>query len=157
MHILVGQYTNRGRRWLKNKGNRLCAIETTVFIIKPDGVRRGLVPKIYDMIPNGYTIVSREVPVPGRELAEQHYAMHAGRPFFEEIVDNIAKGRVVVCKITGPNAVQVIRDLVGHTDPSQAAPGTIRALGTSKQDNLVHASDSAESAAREIALWFPEG
>ena len=92
-----------------------------------------------------------------REVAEHHYDEHRAKPFFGELVDFITSGHVVVAKVTGPDAIAVLRNLMGATDPAKAATGTIRGdYGTVMLENLVHGSDSPESAARELAMFFPE-
>lgn len=94
---------------------------------------------------------------PSRELAEEHYAVHRGKYFFVNLVEFIISGRVIAMVVEGENVVHVIRELMGATEPSEAAPGTIRGdLATSRRENLIHGADSLETAATEIKLWFPE-
>lgn len=134
--------------------------ERTLVLIKPDGVRRGLVGEIISRIERkGLTLLALELKDVDEALARAHYEEHSARPFFGELVEFISSGPVVAAVLEGPRAIAAFRQLVGGTDPvEKAAPGTIRGdLGLETQFNLVHGSDSAESAAREIALWFPSG
>jgi nucleoside-diphosphate kinase len=132
--------------------------ETTLFIIKPDAVRRGLVGEILSRVERkGLRIEAIRNARIDRALAEQHYSEHADKPFFDELVEFITSGEVIVAKVTGREAISVLRGLMGATDPAKAAQGTIRGdLGIQITENLVHGSDSAESAARELALFFPD-
>ena len=132
--------------------------EQTLVLIKPDGVRRGVVGEIITRIERkGLTLVALELKDVDEALARAHYAEHSERPFFGELVEFITSGPVVAAILQGPRAVAAFRQLAGGTDPvEKATPGTIRGdFGLETQFNLVHGSDSAESAAREIALWFP--
>ena len=132
--------------------------ERTFFLIKPDGVERRLVGTIIDRIERkGLTIVAMDQRFVPRETAEAHYAEHAERPFYGSLLDFITSGPVVAGVIEGPKAIAAWRQLAGGTDPvEKATPGTIRGdFGLETQFNLVHGSDSEESAAREIGLWFP--
>ena len=137
----------------------LCAVtERTLVLIKPDGVERRLVGEIIGRIERkGLNIATLELKNVSDELARQHYAEHEGKPFFASLLEFITSGAVVAAIVEGPRAVAAFRQIAGATDPvEKAAPGTIRgdyALET--QNNLVHGSDSPESAEREIALWFP--
>lgn len=128
----------------------------TLVLIKPDAVRRGLVGEIIRRLENRtLTIKALKTARPSRELAERHYEVHRGKPFFEEVVSFIASGPIVVAVIEGENAIEVVREMIGALDPSSAQPGTIRGDYTlSVKENLVHGSDSSESAEREIAVWF---
>ncbi|HLI38379.1 MAG TPA: nucleoside-diphosphate kinase [Streptosporangiaceae bacterium] len=132
--------------------------ERTLVLIKPDGVRRGLVGDVISRIERkGLGIVAMELRTLDRETARTHYAEHAGKPFFEPLVEFITSGPLVALVAEGPRAVEAFRALAGATDPVQASPGTIRgdhALDVSR--NVVHGSDSAESAEREIKIFFPE-
>lgn len=131
--------------------------ERTLLLIKPDGVERRLVGEILSRIERkGLTLVALELRNVGDELARRHYAEHEGKPFFDPLLEFITSGPVVAAIVQGPRAVAAVRQLAGATDPvDQAAPGTIRGdFGLETQFNLVHGSDSAESAEREIALWF---
>ncbi len=131
--------------------------ERTLVLIKPDGVQRGLVAEILGRIERrGFTLVALDMRTLTREFAETHYGEHRGRDFFEPLVDFITSGPLVAAVIEGPQVISAWRAMQGATNPFEAAPGTIRAdLATSNRLNLTHGSDSAESAAREIALFFP--
>ena len=132
--------------------------EQTLVLIKPDGVQRGVVGEIITRIERkGLTLVARELKHVDEALARAHYAEHSERPFFGELVEFITSGPVVAAILQGPRAVAAFRQLAGGTDPvEKATPGTIRGdFGLETQFNLVHGSDSPESAAREIGLWFP--
>jgi len=127
-------------------------------LIKPDGVQRRAVGDIIGRIERkGLTIAALELRHVSEELARAHYAEHDGKPFFGSLLEFITSGPVVAAIVEGPRAVAAFRQLAGGTDPvEKATPGTIRGdLGLETQSNLVHGSDSAESAEREIALWFP--
>lgn len=133
--------------------------ERTFFLIKPDGVERRLVGTIIDRIERkGLTIVAMDQRAVVKETAEAHYAEHADRPFYSDLLKFITSGKVVAGVLEGPRAIAAWRQLAGGTDPvEKAIPGTIRGdFGLETQFNLVHGSDSEESAAREIALWFPD-
>ena len=130
------------------------------MLIKPDGVQRGVVGDIIGRIERkGLSIVSLELKNVGDALARAHYAEHQDRPFFGSLLEFITSGPVIAAVLEGPRAVAAFRQIAGGTDPvERAAPGTIRGdLGLETQFNLVHGSDSSESAAREIDLWFPAG
>jgi len=133
--------------------------ERTLVLIKPDGVERRLVGEIIGRIERkGLTLVELELRYVSQDLAAQHYAEHEGKPFFGSLLEFITSGPVVTAVVEGPRAIAAFRQLAGGTDPvEKAAPGTIRAdFGLETQFNLVHGSDSIESAKREIALWFPD-
>jgi nucleoside-diphosphate kinase len=133
--------------------------ERTLVLIKPDGVSRGIVGEVIARIERkGLSLVALELRTVERAIAEQHYAEHDGRPFFESLLEFITSGAVVAAVVEGPRAVAAFRQLAGGTDPvDKATPGTIRGdFGLEVQYNLVHGSDSPESAAREIKLWFPD-
>ena len=132
--------------------------ERTLALVKPDGVERRLVGEIIARIERkGLTIAALELKHVSDELARAHYAEHDGKPFFDSLLEFITSGAVVAMILEGPRAVAAFRQLAGGTDPvEKAAPGSIRGdYGLETQFNLVHGSDSPESAAREIALWFP--
>jgi nucleoside-diphosphate kinase len=132
--------------------------ERTLVLVKPDGVARNLVGECLARIERkGLRLVALELRTVDRELASQHYAEHDGKPFFESLLEFITSGPVVAAVAEGPRAVAAWRQIAGGTDPvEKAAPGSIRGdLGLETQSNLVHGSDSPESAAREIKLWFP--
>src|SRR3984893_2033732 len=132
--------------------------ERTLLLIKPDGVERRLWGEIIARIERkGLPVAALEMRVIDDELARQHYAEHDGKPFFTSLLEVITSGPVVVAIVEGPRAVAAFRQIAGGTDPvEKAAPGSIRAdYALETQNNLVHGSDSDQSAAREIALWFP--
>ncbi|WP_343600989.1 nucleoside-diphosphate kinase [Mycobacterium sp.] len=132
-------------------------VERTLLLIKPDGVQRRLVGEIIGRIERkGLAIAALALRTVGDELARHHYAEHAGKPFFESLLEFITSGPLVAAVVEGPRAIAAVRQLAGATDPvDTAAPGTIRGdFGLETQFNLVHGSDSPESAQREIALWF---
>jgi nucleoside-diphosphate kinase len=132
------------------------AEQSTLLIIKPDAVRRGLIGEIFRRVEaKGLRIAEMRTLRIDRELAEEHYGEHREKPFFRELVDFITSGDVVVARVTGEEAIAVLRSLMGPTDPSTAAPGTIRGdFGTVITENLVHGSDSPFSAERELKLFF---
>lgn len=131
--------------------------ERTLVLIKPDGVARGLIGQILGRIESkGFRIVALDLRVVPAEVAQAHYAEHADKPFFGDLVDFITGGPLVAAVIEGPSAISSWRTMMGATNPANAAPGTIRGdLATETQFNVTHGSDSPESAAREIALFFP--
>ncbi len=131
--------------------------ERTLALVKPDGVARGLSGQILDRIQRkGYSIVALELRTLDEATAKAHYGEHDGKPFFDELVSFITSGPLVAAVLEGPEVITAWRTLMGVTDPIKAAPGTIRGdLATQMSENLVHGSDSVESAAREIALFFP--
>ena len=134
--------------------------EETLVLVKPDGVARGLSGEILRRIEaKGYTIVDLRMVTPARELLEAHYEEHQGKPFFEPLVEFMMSGPVVAARVSGNRVIEGFRSLAGTTDPTTAAPGTIRGdlgrdWGLAVQQNLVHGSDSPESAARELDIWF---
>lgn len=133
--------------------------ERTLVLIKPDGVQRQLVGEIIGRIERkGLTIAALELRHVSQDLAAQHYAEHEGKPFFEPLLKFITSGPVVAAIVEGPRAIAAFRQLAGGTDPvEKAIPGTIRGdFGLETQFNLVHGSDSIDSAKREIGLWFPD-
>lgn len=132
--------------------------ERTLVLIKPDGVQRRLIGEIISRIEaKGLAIVALELKNVGDDTARAHYAEHEGKPFFASLLEFITSGPVVAAVLEGPRAIAAFRQLAGGTDPvEKAIPGTIRGdLGLETQFNLVHGSDSPDSTAREIALWFP--
>ena len=131
-------------------------MEETLVLVKGDGVRRRLVGEIIRRIEaKSFDIDAMKLMDVGRELAEEHYAEHRDKPFFEELVEFITSTPVVAMRIKGEGAIKVMRNLMGSTNPAEAAPGTIRGdLALSLPDNLVHGSDSPESASRELGLFF---
>ena len=136
-------------------------IQESLVLVKPDGVARNLTGEILRRIEaKGYSIVDLKMVEADNELLTQHYKEHEGKPFFEPLVTFMESGPIVVVRITGNRVIEGFRALAGTTDPTTAAPGTIRGdlgrdWGVKVQQNLVHGSDSPESAARELALWFP--
>jgi nucleoside-diphosphate kinase len=134
------------------------SIESTLLIVKPDGVRRGLVGEVLRRIESkGLRIEQMKMFTISRETAEEHYGEHRDKPFYDELVQFITGGPVVVAKISGESAIDAWRALMGPTDPIAAAPGSIRGdFATLIGENIVHGSDSAESAARELKLFFGE-
>lgn len=134
--------------------------EETLVLVKPDGVARGLSGEILRRIEaKGYTIVDLRMVTPARELLEAHYEEHQGKPFFEPLVEFMMSGPVVAARVSGNRVIEGFRSLAGTTDPTTAAPGTIRGdlgrdWGLAVQQNLVHGSDSTLSAERELGLWF---
>lgn len=133
--------------------------ERTLVLVKPDGVQRGLVGEVISRIERkGLKLVALQLKNVDRKLAEQHYAEHDGKPFFNDLLEFITSGPVVAAVVEGPRAVSAFRQIAGGTDPvEKAAPGSIRGdYGLEVQYNLVHGSGSPESAQREIKLWFPE-
>ena len=132
------------------------AVERTLILIKPDAVERALAAEILGRIERrGFTIVGGKLLRVSHGLAEQHYAEHAEKPFFRELVDFITRSPTWALVVEGEGAIATMRKTIGATNPADAEPGTIRGdLATAMPDNLVHGSDSPESAEREIALWF---
>jgi len=133
------------------------AVERTLVLVKPDGVRRGLAGEVVKRLEDkGLTLVAMELRTLDRDTAEQHYGEHRERPFFGELVEFITGGPLVALVVEGPNAVAGVRRLMGVTNPVEATPGSIRGdYALEIGQNLVHGSDSPESAAREVALFFP--
>ena len=131
-------------------------MERTLVLVKGDGVRRRLIGEIIRRVEaKGLDIQSLQLMDVSRELAEEHYAEHREKPFFEELVNFITSTPVVAMRVQGEGAIKVMRNLMGATNPAEAAPGTIRGdLALSLPDNLVHGSDSPESAERELDLFF---
>jgi nucleoside-diphosphate kinase len=133
------------------------ATERTLVLVKPDGVRRGLAGEVISRLERkGLTLVAMELRNLEKEVAEEHYAEHAERPFFGELVEFITGGPLVALVVEGPNAVAATRRLMGVTNPVEATPGSIRGdYALEIGQNLVHGSDSPESAKREIGIFFP--
>jgi nucleoside-diphosphate kinase len=135
-------------------------MERTLVLVKPDGVRRGLVGEVIRRIEaKGYTLSRVELRTASRELLAEHYAEHEGKPFYEPLVEFMSSGPVVAMVVEGQHVVESFRALAGATDPTKAAPGTIRGdlgrdWGTPAQQNIVHGSDAPGSAEREIGIWF---
>lgn len=137
------------------------AAERTLILIKPDGVARGLTGEVLRRVEaKGYRLVALERRTASAELLAQHYAEHHGKAFYQPLVDFMLSGPLVALVAEGQRVVEGFRSLAGATDPTAAAPGSIRGdlgrdWGVAVQKNIVHGSDSPDSAAREIALWFP--
>ena len=131
-------------------------MERTFVMLKPDAVERGLVGAVLARLEaKGLRLVAAKTMLIDRRLAEEHYQLHKGKPFFEDLVQFICSGMVLVSVWEGRNAIRAVRQLVGATDPTAAAPGTIRGdFGLEITRNIVHASDSQEASAREIRLFF---
>jgi len=138
------------------------AAQRTLILVKPDGVRRGLTGEVLRRVEaKGYRLVALELVEAARSTLEAHYAEHAGKPFYEPLLAFMSSGPVVAAVVEGNRVIEGFRSLAGATEPTLAAPGTIRGdlgrdWGTAVQQNLVHGSDSPESAEREIAIWFPK-
>jgi nucleoside-diphosphate kinase len=135
------------------------AIELTLLIVKPDGVRRGLVGEVLRRVEaKGLTIEQLDLRVIERAVAEEHYGEHRDKPFFGELVDFITSGPTLAFVLEGEGVIATARTTIGATNPADAVPGSLRGdFAAAMPDNLVHGSDSPESAVREIALWFPDG
>jgi nucleoside-diphosphate kinase len=138
------------------------ALERTLVLVKPDGVRRGLTGEVIRRIEaKGYTLARLELRSATPELLAGHYAEHQGKPFYDPLVEFMLSGPVVAMVVEGERCIEGFRSLAGATDPTTALPGTIRGdlgrdWGLAVQQNLVHGSDSSESAEREIGLWYPD-
>ena len=138
------------------------SIEKTLILVKPDGVRRGLVGEVISRVETkGDSIEALRLLNADRALLEQHYAEHIGKPFYEPLVEFMMSGPIVAMVASGNRVIEGFRSLAGVTDPTVAAPGTIRGdlardQGTKVVQNIVHGSDSPESAAREIQIFFPK-
>jgi nucleoside-diphosphate kinase len=132
--------------------------ERTLVLIKPDGVRRGLTGEVLARIERkGLRIVAMDLRTVGRDLAENHYAEHVDKLFYGSLVEFITSGPLVALVAEGPRAIEAFRALAGATDPVKAGPGTIRGdYALEVQDNIVHGSDSPDSAEREIKIFFPD-
>jgi len=134
-------------------------VERTLVLIKPSGVARGLVGEIISrMERRGLTIKVARMLLVTREMAERHYAEHRGKDFYDDLVVHITSAPVFAMVVEGPQAVRVVRMMMGATNPLEAAPGTVRGdFGLDMRRNVVHSADSLASAEREIAIFFPEG
>jgi len=137
-------------------------MERTLILVKPDGVKRNLVGEVLSRVEKkGYTIAALKMMSADRALLTQHYAEHEGKPFFEPLLEFMASGSIVAVVAEGNRVIEGFRKLAGATDPTIAEPGTIRGdlgrdQGTKVVQNIVHGSDSLESATREISIFFPE-
>ena len=134
-------------------------MERTLVLIKPDALQRGLAGEVLSRLERrGLKVVALRLMRMDEALARRHYAEHEGKPFLDSLVRFITSGPIVAGVFEGPGAVEVVRSVMGATDPQRADPGTIRGdFGLFVQNNLIHGSDSPETAAREIALFFDEG
>ncbi len=134
----------------------MAELQRTLLLVKPDGVQRQLVGRVITRFEDrGLKIAGLKLVHVDRALAEQHYAVHREKPFFRGLVDFITSGPLVAAVLEGPNAIAIVRAMNGATRPHEAAPGSIRGdLAVETAQNLVHASDSPENAAAELALWF---
>lgn len=136
--------------------------QETLILVKPDGVKRGLTGEILRRIEaKGYSLVDIRMVQASRPALAEHYAEHEGRPYFEPLIEFMLSGPLVALRASGNRVIEGFRSLAGATDPTLATPGTIRGdfgrdWGGAVQQNLVHGSDSEESAARELRIWFPE-
>ena len=139
----------------------MSSVQRTLVLVKPDGVARGLTGEVLRRIETkGYRLVALELRTAPAALLEEHYAEHAGKPFYAPLVEFMGSGPLVAAVVEGDRVIEGFRSLAGTTDPTTAAPGTIRGdlgrdWGLPVAQNIVHGSDSPESAAREIGLWFP--
>jgi nucleoside-diphosphate kinase len=135
------------------------AVETTLVLVKPDGVARGLAGEVVARFERrGYELKGARLLKIPRSLAAQHYAEHKGKPFYADLVTFITSGPVLALAVRGENAIAGVRALMGATNPADALPGTIRGdLAIELSENVVHGSDSRASARRELALFFPDG
>jgi nucleoside-diphosphate kinase len=136
--------------------------ERSLVLVKPDGFKRGLTGEVLHRIEaKGYTLVALSILTPDRERLARHYAEHGGKHFYESLLEFMSSGLVTAAVIEGERCIEGFRALAGATDPTAALPGTIRGdlgrdWGQGVQENVVHGSDSPESSAREIAIWFPK-
>ncbi len=131
--------------------------ERSLVLVKPDGVRRGLVGEVLTRLERkGLRLIAVELRTLDRDTAEQHYAEHEGKPFFADLVEFITSAPLVAVVVEGPRVVEAVRTLMGVTDPVKSAPGSLRGdYALEIGQNLIHGSDSVDSAAREVALFFP--
>ena len=136
--------------------------ERSLVLVKPDGFERGLVGEVLRRIEaKGYTLVALQILTPQRDRLAKHYAEHEGKPFYDSLLEFMSSGPVAAVVIEGVRCIEGFRALAGSTDPTKAPPGSIRGdlgrdWGQGSTQNIVHGSDSPESAAREIEIWFPE-
>lgn len=133
-------------------------MEKTFVLVKPDGVQRGLIGHIILRLEQrGLTLAAAKFQRVSLELAEQHYAIHKGKPFYENLISYITSGPVLAMVWEGPSAIQAVRQTMGATNPTEAAPGSVRHdFGLTIGRNLTHASDAPHTAEKEIALWFSQ-
>jgi nucleoside-diphosphate kinase len=135
------------------------AVETTLVLVKPDGVQRGLAGEIVARLERrGFELRGARLLKVSRSLAQQHYAEHKGKPFFGDLVSFISSGPVLALAVRGESAIATVRTMMGATNPLDSAPGTIRGdFALELSENIVHGSDSKASAKRELGLFFPDG
>jgi nucleoside-diphosphate kinase len=133
-------------------------VERTLVLVKPDGVQRGLIGEIIKRLENrGLKLIGAKFIQVSRELAEEHYGIHKGKPFYESLLDYITSAPVMAMAWDGPHAVAAVRQTMGATRPTEAAPGSVRHdFGLEIGKNLTHASDSVENGQKEVALWFSD-
>ena len=133
-------------------------MERTLVIIKPDGVRRGLIGQVITRYEQkGFKIIAGKLMMTNRETIEEHYIEHKGKSFYEELIQYFLEGLIFVMVVEGESAIEIVRNIHGNKDPQKALPGTIRGdFANSTTKNIVHASDCLESAKREVSIWFPE-
>ena len=134
------------------------AVEKTLVLVKPDGVKKHICGEVISRFERkGLALHAIKLIEVSMELAKRHYGEHEGKPFFQGLIDFITSGKVLGMVVEGENAIAAVRQINGATDPLKAVPGSIRGdFATSIDENIVHASDAPETAAREIGLWFPE-
>ena len=134
------------------------AVEKTLVLVKPDGVKKHICGEVISRFERkGLALHAIKLIEISMELAKRHYGEHEGKPFFQGLIDFITSGKVLAMVVEGENAIAAVRQINGATDPLKAVPGSIRGdFATSIDENIVHASDAPETAAREIGLWFPE-
>ena len=134
------------------------AVEKTLVLVKPDGVKKHICGEVISRFERkGLALHAIKLTEVSMELAKRHYGEHEGKPFFQGLIDFITSGKVLAMVVEGENAIAAVRQINGATDPLKAVPGSIRGdFATSIDENIVHASDAPETAAREIGLWFPE-
>ena len=134
------------------------AVEKTLVLVKPDGVKKHICGEVISRFERkGLALHAIKFIGVSMELAKRHYGEHEGKPFFQGLIDFITSGKVLAMVVEGENAIAAVRQINGATDPLKAVPGSIRGdFATSIDENIVHASDAPETAAREIGLWFPE-
>ncbi len=134
------------------------AVEKTLVLVKPDGVKKHICGEVVSRFERkGLALHAIKLIEVSMELAKRHYGEHEGKPFFQGLIDFITSGKVLAMVVEGENAIAAVRQINGATDPLKAVPGSIRGdFATSIDENIVHASDAPETAAREIGLWFPE-
>jgi nucleoside-diphosphate kinase len=132
------------------------AVENTFIMVKPDGVRRGLIGEVISRFERkGFVLQRARLVEPTEDVAARHYAEHEGKPFYGSLLEFITSGPVMAMEWSGESIIAVARTMMGATNPADASPGTIRGDRASElQENVIHGSDSAESAQRELAIWF---